>query len=186
MTEALLVMDYQLGIVERFSERGLRALERVNTAIASARARGVMVIFIRVAFRPGAPEVSSRNVGFYALTRTPGWEESASSTSLHPQLDIGGSDVVVVKRRVSAFVGSDLEVVLRGAGITHLALAGISTSGVVLSTVRAAADMDFVITVLHDACVDADEDVHRTLMEKVFPRQATVTTVDDWRSLTRE
>jgi nicotinamidase-related amidase len=87
---------------------------------------------------------------------------------------------VVVKRRVSAFTGSDLDVVLRGLGADTLVLTGIATSGVVLSTLRQAADLDYRLTVLDDACLDADPEVHRVLTEKVFPRQAAVRTVAHW------
>jgi nicotinamidase-related amidase len=87
---------------------------------------------------------------------------------------------VVVKRRVSAFTGSDLAVILRARSVRTLVLAGIATSGVVLSTLREAADRDFGLTVLSDACADRDAEVHRVLLEKVFPRQADVVTVDDW------
>ena len=59
-------------------------------------------------------------------------------------------------------------------------LAGIATSGVVLSTLRQAADLDYRLTVLADGCLDADPDVHRMLVEKVFPRQAEVVSVADW------
>ena len=86
----------------------------------------------------------------------------------------------MVKRRVSAFTGSDLEVVLRALEVDHLVLAGIATSGVVLSTLREAADRDYRLTVLADACSDGDDEVHRVLTEKVFPRQADVVTVDAW------
>ena len=64
--------------------------------------------------------------------------------------------------------------------VANLVLAGISTSGVVLSTVRAAADLDFGLTVLADACTDGDPEVHRVLTEKVFPRQADVVTAEEW------
>jgi nicotinamidase-related amidase len=87
---------------------------------------------------------------------------------------------VVSKYRISAFAGSNLEVILRAQQIDTLVVSGISTSGVVLSTVREAADKDYSIMVLSDACLDADSEVHRVLMEKVFPRQADVQTVDTW------
>jgi len=45
---------------------------------------------------------------------------------------------------------------------------------------RQAADLDFSLTVLVDGCIDADEEVHRVLCEKVFPRQAQVLTVAAW------
>jgi nicotinamidase-related amidase len=56
---ALLVMDVQNGIVERFDGGGV--VERIAAAVAAARAAAVPVIFVRVAFRAGAPEVSPRN-----------------------------------------------------------------------------------------------------------------------------
>jgi nicotinamidase-related amidase len=89
-------------------------------------------------------------------------------------------DIVVTKRRVGAFIGSELEVVLRAQNIDHLVLSGIATSGVVLSTLRAAADMDYPLTVLSDCCADGDHEVHRVLLTKVFPRQADVLTAAEW------
>jgi nicotinamidase-related amidase len=67
---------------------------------------------------------------------------------------------------------------LRAGGIDTLVLAGIATSGVVLSTLRQAADMDFRLAVLKDACTDMDPGVHAMLMDKVYPRQAEVMDVD--------
>jgi nicotinamidase-related amidase len=81
---------------------------------------------------------------------------------------------------VSAFTGSDLEVVLRARGIQHVVLAGIATSGVVLSTLREAADKDYQITVLSDLCADTDPEVHNVLITKVFPRQADVISSAQW------
>jgi nicotinamidase-related amidase len=86
----------------------------------------------------------------------------------------------VILPRASAFTGSDLDVVLRGLGAGTLVLTGIATSGVVLSTLRQAADLDYRLIVLADACLDADPEVHRVLTEKVFPRQAEVSTVAQW------
>ena len=89
-------------------------------------------------------------------------------------------DLVVTKRRVSAFTGSDLGVLLRGLGAGTLVLTGIATSGVVLSTLRQAADLDYRLIVLADACLDTDPEVHQVLTGKVFPRQAEVRTVAEW------
>jgi nicotinamidase-related amidase len=106
----------------------------------------------------------------------PGLENPAPDPSIDPK----PTEMVITKRRVSAFAGSDLEVILRGHKIDHLVLTGIATSGVVLSTLRQAADMDYRISVLSDACADRDPEVHSVLLNKVFPRQAEVLTVDQW------
>jgi nicotinamidase-related amidase len=101
---------------------------------------------------------------------------------IHPAIAPQPTDIVVTKRCVSAFSGSDLEVVLRAQDISHLVLCGIATSGVVLSTLREAADKDYQLTVLADCCVDGDEEVQRALLSKVFPRQAEVLQVEEWRT----
>jgi nicotinamidase-related amidase len=177
LASALLVMDVQSSIVERFADAAV--LDRVAAAVAAARDAGVPVIYVRVAFRPGHPEVSPRNKSFAAL-RDGGGLTDEEGTAIHPAVAPGPGDVIVTKRRVSAFAGSDLDVVLRAGGVEELVLCGIATSGVVLSTLRAAADLDYRLTVLRDACADGDAEVHRVLMDKVFPRQAEVVDVADW------
>jgi len=53
--------------------------------------------------------------------------------------------------------------------INTLVLFGISTSGVVLSTVRWAGDLDYSLAVISDACAYRDAEVNRVLMDKVSP-----------------
>jgi nicotinamidase-related amidase len=181
MSSALLVMDVQRGIVDRYGGAG-GLLDRLTSAVAAARKAGVPVMFVRVAFRPGFPEVSPANRTFRAITEAAGeaFTENSPATQIHPALAPGAGEPVVLKKRVSAFTGSDLEVLLRSRRVTRLVLTGIATSGVVLSTLREAADHDYELTVLADGCADADQEVHRVLIEKVFPRQALVMTVEEW------
>ena len=94
-------------------------------------------------FRPGHPEISARNRTFPALAAAGRFVEGAPAAGIHPAVAPGPGDLVVTKRRVSAFTGSDLDVVLRGLGAGTLVLTGIATSGVVLSTLRQAADLDY-------------------------------------------
>jgi nicotinamidase-related amidase len=174
---ALLIMDIQPEIVERFGDSGLTG--RLAGAASAARAAGVTVIYVKVGCRAGYPEISPRNRAFAALKEARGMVEGISSV-IDSRVDPQPEDVIVTKRRVSAFSGSDLDVVLRAAGIESLVLTGIATSGVVLSTLRQAADQDFDLIVLSDGCLDRDKEVHRVLCEKVFPRQAEVMTVTNW------
>jgi nicotinamidase-related amidase len=179
VTAALLVMDVQVGIVDRLGEPEA-LLDRLAIAVDAARSAGVPVIFVRVAFREGYPEIAASNRTFSALATRGAFDESSPATQLHPRVAPRSGEVVVVKRRTSAFAGSDLAEVLRAGRIDTLVLTGIATSGVVLSTLRQAADLDYGLAVLADACADADAEVHRVLTTKVFPRQAEVSTVDEW------
>jgi nicotinamidase-related amidase len=175
---ALLVMDAQQGIVDRYPDAGY--LPRLRGAIDAARSAGVPVVHVAIGFRPGYPDISRRNKGFATLSQTGLFIEGDASARINPDVAPLPGDVVVTKKRVSAFTGSDLDVVLRAGDVGHLVLTGIATSGVVLSTLRQAADLDFGLTVLADGCLDSDPEVHRVLTEKVFPMQADVVTVEEW------
>ncbi|WP_251550377.1 cysteine hydrolase family protein [Neobacillus muris] len=178
---ALLVMDIQNGIVSRYAENK-EILHNIQEAVASARKHNIPVIFVRVGFSKGYPEVSPRNKGFSAIAAHGGMTTADVATQIHESVKPQENEPIVTKYRISAFAGSTLEMILRSRQIDTLILTGIATSGVVLSTVREAADKDFSLTVLSDACHDSDPEVHRVLMEKVFPRQATVLTVGSWVS----
>jgi nicotinamidase-related amidase len=172
-------MDFQHGIVESLGQPSV--VDAADRAAKAARAAGIPVMFVRVAFRPGYPEVSAANQSFSAASQAGDTlTQDHPATQVHAALTPQPGEPVILKRRVSAFTGSDLEVLLRGAEADTLVLAGISTSGVVLSTLRQAADLDYRLIVLEDACADRDDEVHRVLTGKVFPRQAVVTTADEW------
>ncbi|MDX3094591.1 cysteine hydrolase [Streptomyces sp. ME19-03-3] len=176
---ALLVMDVQRGITDRFTgDDGY--LPRVREAVAAARTADIPVLYVVIGFRAGHPEISPRNKGFSALAQAGGFAAGDPGAEIHPEVAPEPGDVVVTKKRVSAFAGSDLDMLLRARGIDSLVLTGIATSGVVLSTLRQAADLDYGLTVLSDGCLDSDPEVHRVLTEKVFPRQADVVTVKEW------
>ena len=176
---ALLVMDMQVAILGMLPDPAT-ILGNVAKAIANARDKKIPVIYVVVGFRPGAPEINMNNKGFAASKERFAGVSSDEFIKIHPDVSPQAGEVTVIKRRVSAFTGSDLEVVLRAQGIQHIVLTGIATSGVVLSTTREAADKDYRITILADCCADGDEEVHRVLTTKVFPRQADVIALEDW------
>jgi nicotinamidase-related amidase len=178
---ALLVMDVQKGIVDRVPGLAPDYTVRLARAVDAARSVGMPVVYVVVGFRPGHPEAKSSPL-FSALPDD-AFTDSDPGAAIHPDVAPRPGDSIVTKKRISAFTGSDLDLVLRGTGIGHLVLTGLATSGVVLSTARQAADLDYRLTVLADGCADRDPEVHRVLTEKVFPHQgAEVTTIDAWIS----
>jgi len=172
---AVLIMDYQNDIVAMMPEKEQGPLlERAATVLKEARRAGIPVIYIVVRFRDGYPEINPRNKLFSGLKESGRFREGTPGAEVNAKVAPQPGDIVVTKRRVGAFSTTDLETILRAKNIDTLVLFGISTSGVVLSTVRWAADMDYRMVVVADACADRDEEVHRVLTEKVFPWQATV------------
>jgi nicotinamidase-related amidase len=173
---ALLLMDFQNAIVERFTAGDGGALLRTTAAaVAAARSAGVTVGHVGVAFTDeDRAAIPDRNKSFAPMAANGYLAVGSGPAAFHDDLAPVDGDVVVRKRRVGAFSTTDLAARLAERGVDTLVLAGIATSGVVLSTVRDAADRDYRLFVLADACADLDPEVHRVLTEQVFPRQAEV------------
>ena len=174
---AVLSMDCQAGIVSIYTREGKDAfLVRVASVLDHARATGMTIIHIQVGFRPGLPEISSRNALFGAIKSSEQHQRlfreplGAIPDTIAPQND----EIVITKHRISAFVGTDLAMILRANDINTLVLYGIATSGVVLSTLIEAVDVDYRVAVIGDCCADLDSALHDCLIQRFFPTRGSV------------
>jgi nicotinamidase-related amidase len=179
---ALLAMDCQTGIVSIYAKPPGEFLERAATVLRAARNAGMSVVHVHVGFRPGLPEVSDRNKLFAAIKSSSQHQKlfEGATGAINPALGPEAGDIVVTKHRVSAFAGTDLEMLLRARDIDTLVLFGIATSGVVLSTLLHACDADYKLVVIADCCADLDAELHRTLLDRLFPQRAAVVTAGEF------
>jgi nicotinamidase-related amidase len=176
---AVLCMDYQLPMIANHVPAGDALLARASKVLDAARASKIRVIYVVLGFRPGFPEAGLRNQSIATMIKTRGAVFVGEGARIHADVAPRDGEVTVTKHRVSAFAGTDLEMILRANDIDTLVLMGLSTGGVVLSTLRHAADADYRALVVRDCCADADLPAHDCLMEKIFPRQATVVTSEE-------
>ena len=185
---AVLSLDYQTAIVSIYAKDQDDLLERVRSVLKGARRFGMSVIHVQVGFRPNLPEISPRNILLNAIKNSVKHQQlfEGSAGAIHPGVAPEGDDIVVTKHRVSAFIGTDLEMILRAKEIDTLILFGIATSGVVLSTLLHAADTDYRLVVIKDCCADIDMEAHACLIDKVFPRQASVMSAGEFVELLNE
>ena len=183
---ALLVLDYQPAWIQTLSDSDA-LLSRAAQAIATARDAGAQVAYARVAFtQADYVAVPAHNLIFSQLASHAGaLDDDAPETGIDDRVAPAPGDKVVRKTRVGAFARTDLDEWLRALEIDTLILAGISTSGVVLSTVCDGADRDYRLIVLADACADRDPEIQDTLIDKVFPQRAQVITVAELPELLR-
>ena len=172
---AVLAADFHTeGMGDNPMVRERQTFERAQEVLTAARNNGVFVAYIVVNFRPGYPEISDRNQTF-SQRKASGQTPPADPLSLiHPSVLPRDGEPVIVKHRVNAFHGTDLAMVLGAQNIDTLVLMGHATSGVILSTLRYAADADYRLVVVEDGCADRDPEVHDFLMQKIFSRQATI------------
>ncbi len=175
---ALLIMDYQAGIADAL--QGFDSIvAKSNQAVEAARKSGIKVIFTKVCFENEYPEVGVNTIPYFQQAKEKHLF-SGNQSKLVSQINVETGDTIVNKKRFGAFAGSELALILQAHGITNLIMGGVWTSGVVLSTLRLAADTDYVVTILSDCCADPDAEIHKMLIEKIFPMQAKVLKCEDW------
>ncbi len=181
---AMLSMDLQAGVVSVYvKDEGL--IPRAAGLLESARRAGLTVVHVRVGFRINVPEASPRNRFLSAVKASLRHQQffQGESGAIHPALAPAANDLVVTKNRVNAFAGTDLDLLLRARDIYTLVMFGVATSGVVLSTLLAAFDADYELMVIRDCCADSDAELHRMLLERFFPRIATVVTSSEFQEM---
>lgn len=180
---AVLSMDCQAGIVSIYTREGEDAfLVRAANVLNHARAMGMTVIHIQVGFRPGLPEISSRNALFATIKSSEQHQQLFREPlgSIPDAIGPHGNEIVITKHRISAFTGTDLAMILRANDIDTLILYGIATSGVVLSTLLEAADADYRLAVIGDCCADLDSQLHDCLIQRFFPTRGSVFSAEDF------
>jgi nicotinamidase-related amidase len=175
---AFLTLDLQKGIFG-FAPAAESLVGHAAKALAFARSEQILVVHVGMGFSEGHPEIADWPPRFLQVKQNNLFVKGSPSAEFHEAIYRAG-EPVVYKQRVGGFTENHLDLLLRTRGIEHLVLFGVSTSGIVLSTVRRASDLDYQCTVLKDACFDSDDEVHRVLTTKVFPAQASVHDVDEF------
>ena len=180
---ALLAMDFQNGILPHAPEPDA-LVERVKGAIADVRAAGGTIGYVRVAFTEDDwAAVPETNKAFSAASAAKMLHHEHESTQIDHRITPEGGDIVVRKVRFGGASTTDLFEQLTARDIDTLVLSGISTGGVVLSTLMDAADRDFRVYVLTDGVADPDPEVDRVLVQKVFPSRAHLIDTAELRGL---
>jgi len=142
-------------------------LKTAARVLDEARAAGVKIVYTRVAFQPGYPDLvpNSPLLGMVAqneclLDGTPG-------AALCDEAAPADGDVVVTHQRVSGFRASELDIVLRGAGVDTVVLLGVATNASLEGTAREASDLGYRTVVVSDGCSAASEAAHNASLESL-------------------
>jgi nicotinamidase-related amidase len=175
---AFVIMDYQPDILKNVEAQVPTLLANAKKALAAARAAKMPIFHVKVAFRPGHPEVSPNNVGFSAAKSANRLVLGTPGAEIHPDVAAIDGEPTIVKHRISPMTDTELPTLLRARDVNHLVMCGVSTSGCILSSVRYAADQDYRMTIVEDCCADPDAEAHAFLMKKLYPKQCAVVTTD--------
>jgi nicotinamidase-related amidase len=186
---ALVVYDMQEGILSQIDDRQ-RVVSRVREVLEVTRSHGIRTVFTRHVTLPvelmGAAQLrlwrSWQRVDRLEDVRSP-FPPQAPQTQIVSELAPTDHEAVLDKLTFSAFAGTPLQLVLRGCGVTAVAVVGVATEIGIEPTVRHAGDLGFVPVVVTDACGAGDPAAGARTVETLrFLGDALLTDVEGFRA----
>ena len=196
-TAALIVVDMQFDFCHPDGAEALMGADvhlaapmaqRLKALLTEARAVSMRTIFVRTHHSPwtSSDVWLSRGGGRHAHATVPlclpgTWGSDfydGLEPRSHPDCSPESSDFVVTKHRYSAFVGTDLELVLRSQRIKTLIMTGTASDGCVEATARDGFHRDHAIVYVSDCSVASTEAKHQACLQRVRS-WATVVTAEE-------
>lgn len=188
---ALLVIDMSNDFLDPRGKTATRAGRPLDAAQAviptmarlvdGARRGGVRVVFVQHTTLPGGasasgPWLEARSRARYSVEDI--CLDGTWGQRTIEELPVHEGDLVVRKYRYGGFAGTDLDMLLRSAGVRAVVCAGVSTNACVEATAREAFSNDYYVAYAEDACASWDMDLHRATLATAAARYATVIDTD--------
>jgi nicotinamidase-related amidase len=199
---ALIVVDVQNDCCARdgaFAKQGAdltlyrEMIPRLAALLESARQAGVLVIFIQATTLPGGLGQSPAQILFEVRMKEsyshatadafdfcrPGTWGHAIVDELAPRAD----ELIIQKQRSSAFVGTNLDLVLRSNGIKTIVVSGVTTEGCVDSTIRDGGFLDYYPLAVEDCVASDNGELHEAALTILHAYRAVVVGSDELRAV---
>jgi biuret amidohydrolase len=186
---AFLVLHYQNGVAHPKGVWGKNlfpqieksgATPKTRKALEAARAKGMLVIYVNIAWRPGFPELPENTCGLLREAKEKneclvGSWGAAVIDELKPKKN----EIIVVNFGSDGFEGTDLDMILRCNRINHLYFTGQCTEHVVATTLKRAVNMGYTATLLKD-CTSGFTDQNYEAMLNILPLYGELITSDEF------
>jgi nicotinamidase-related amidase len=144
----------------------------IDSLVRQARARGAIIIWVIDQHRPDKPDWELDHVRPHCIGGTPGVE-------LALPLEPASEDYVINKRRYSAFVGTDLDLILRDNRVGTLVLTGTKTNVCIRATAQDAFEHNYRVIVPRD-CVSTDKPhLHQANLEDIDKYMGRVVSLEE-------
>ncbi len=186
MKEAVVTLDIMNDIchpkgknaryADRIADRGV--IEKINAVTAWGRGQGHLIVHVRIGFHAHYLDSSTRSPMFKGAKGKGALQLDEWGGQFCDALDVQEGDLQVVKHRVSAFYGTDLDLVLRANDVRKVTLVGVGTNMAVELTAREAHDRDYEVQVVEDA-TECGSDEEKGASVRVLSRMATLVSADE-------
>ncbi len=168
-TTAVLALHWQNDIVSpagkfapTFSAQAAETGVISQTAglLQAARAAGALVVYTRVCFRPGYPDLVANGHLLAGCQAAGALLDGDWGADILDELAPAAGDVTVSHRRISGFWGSDLHTILQARGVGTVLLTGVATNLTVLNTAFDAVNAGYHTAAVTDCCSAATQQAH--------------------------
>lgn len=189
MRTAFIGLDYIIDIMHpsgKIARCAAQAAERqiinkANHALSIAHEKKWLAILVKVGFHEQYIDQPKNSPMFGKVQELGALNLNAEGTAFHPDLNTDNC-LYIIKPRVSAFYGTNLDAALRANQIERVLIAGVSTSWAVQSTARDAHDRDYQVCIVDDLCAAGDLNEHQLSID-LLSKIAQIIRVDDLSNL---
>ena len=185
-TTALLLLHWQndlakpegnnaMGLPERI--KAAHTIENTQTVLKASREKGILVAYVRAAFRPGMPELPEAEKHAplaSSIAATKSLVDGTWGAEIIDELKPTESELVINNHSTSGFCSTPLDLLLRNHGINTVVLSGLVTNFVVESTARDAFNRGYFVTILEDCVNSWSDEWHTWTLKNILPMLATV------------
>lgn len=137
-----------------------RIIDQVAAVNDAVREADGTVIYTRVAWKPDFSDLEVNSPLLEIVAQSGCLKEGSELAEIVARLTPHSEDIVFTHQRIGAFVGNELDTILRKKGITTLLFTGVATNASVEGTARVASDLGYRVVTVADACSAATAEAH--------------------------
>jgi nicotinamidase-related amidase len=154
-----------------------RPIKAIQSVLREARRVGMTVIFTREGHRPGLedcpPAKMERTVWVGHTIGKKGplgrlLVRGEKGNQIIDELEPLASELIIDKPAKGAFYGTELDVLLRSRGITHLLFTGVTTNICVENSMRDAADRGYWNLIVSDGAAAISDEIHEHSLKMIM------------------
>lgn len=150
-------------------------VENVQAVLQASRNKGVFVVYVNAAHRPGYPEIAGNPAPLAAsLVDMQAFIKGTWGAEVIEELKPLEEEIEIINFSTSAFAYTELDLLLRNRGITTVVLTGLVTNWVVESTARDAFNRGYFVCTLNDCCSSPNEEAHAYCLKNTLPMLGAV------------
>lgn len=150
-------------------------IQRLRDALQATRERGMLVVYVNASHRKGYPEVPRIPAPLAAgLVQSNAFIRGTWGAQVIDELAPLEDEIEIANYSTSAFIYTELDLVLRNRGVSTVVLAGLATNWVVESTARDAFNRGYAVWTLADCCHGSSTEAHDYCVKNTLPMLGVV------------